>query len=113
MGLAGAALAYEFAHFLLTSPEMALIHPEQVEISGNRNVSRASILDIFRSDRGRSILRIPLGQRRQQLEAIPWVEQATVRRALPHAIQVEIVERSPIAFFRDGERYWRWSTCTA
>src|SRR5271155_2271404 len=34
--------------------------------------------------------------------ALPWVEQATGRRALPHAIQVEIVERTPIAFLRDG-----------
>jgi cell division protein FtsQ len=87
----------------MTSPEMALIHPEQVEIAGNRNVSRASILDIFRSDRGRSILRVPLSDRRRQIESIPWVEEATVRRALPHTLQVEIVERTPIAFFRDGD----------
>jgi cell division protein FtsQ len=102
MGLAAAALAYESAHFLLTSPEMWLIHADQVEVSGNRNVSRASVLEIFRADRNRSVLRIPLNERRQQLETIPWVEQATVRRALPHAIQVEIVERTPIAFLRNG-----------
>jgi cell division protein FtsQ len=81
---------------------MALIHPEQVELSGNRNVSRASVLDIFRADRGHSILGIPLAERRRQIESIPWVEQATVRRALPHTLQVEIVERTPIAFLRDG-----------
>ena len=60
------------------------------------------MLDIFRADRGRSVLRIPLDERRRQLESIPWVEQATVRRALPHTIQVEIVERTPIAFLREG-----------
>lgn len=81
---------------------MALIHPEQVEISGNRNVTRANVLDVFRSDRGQSILRTPLGERRRQIESIPWVEQATVRRALPHTIQIDIVERIPIAFLRDG-----------
>jgi cell division protein FtsQ len=102
MGLAGSALAYEFAHFLMTSPEMSLIHTEQVEISGNRNVSRESVLEIFRPDRGHSVLRVPLDERRRQLEAIPWLEHATVRRALPHAIQVDIVERTPIAFLRDG-----------
>ncbi len=31
-GMAGAGLAYAFGHFLLTSPEMSLIHPEQVEL---------------------------------------------------------------------------------
>jgi cell division protein FtsQ len=102
MGLAGAALAYESTHFLLTSPEMWLIHPDQVEISGNHNVSRASVLDIFRPDRNRSVLDIPLSERRRQIETIPWVEQATVRRALPRAIQVEIVERTPIAFLHNG-----------
>lgn len=101
-GLAGAGLAYGCAYFLLKSPEMALVHPEQVEISGNRNVSRANVLDVFRSDRGHSILRIPLGERRRQIESIPWVEQATVRRALPRTIQIDIVERVPIAFLRDG-----------
>jgi cell division protein FtsQ len=95
-------LAYGCAQFLLNSPEMALVHPEQVEISGNHNVSPANVLDIFRPDRGRSILRIPLSQRRRQIESIPWVEQATVRRALPHTIQVDIVERTPVAFLRDG-----------
>jgi cell division protein FtsQ len=101
-GIAGAGLAYGFTHFLLTSPEMSLLHPEQVELSGNSNVSRASVLDIFRADRGRSVLRIPLEERRRQLESIPWIEQAVVRRALPHTIQVEIIERTPIAFLRDG-----------
>ncbi len=102
VGIAGAGCAYGFAHFLLASPEMALLHPEQVELSGNSNVSRARVLDVFRADRGHSVLRIPLEERRRQLESIPWIEQATVRRALPHTIQVEIVERTPIAFLRDG-----------
>jgi cell division protein FtsQ len=101
-GIAGAGCAYGFAHFLLASPEMSLIHPEQVELTGNTNVTRARVLDIFRADRGHSVLRIPLDERRRQLESIPWIEQATVRRALPHTIQVEIVERTPIAFLRDG-----------
>ena len=34
-------------HFLLTSPEMALIHPEQVQITGNHNVQPRSVLGSF------------------------------------------------------------------
>ncbi len=101
-GAGGAWLAYEFAHFLLFSPLLALRHPEQVEIKNNRNVTRASVLEIFKADRGRSLLRIPLDERRRQLETIPWVESATVRRALPDNIEIEIVERTPIAFLRQG-----------
>jgi cell division protein FtsQ len=101
-GLAGAWLSFAAGRFLLTSPAMALLHPEQVELTGNHHVSRARVIEIFAADRGRSVLRIPLEHRRGQLEAIPWVEQATVRRALPNKIEVEIVERTPIAFLRQG-----------
>ena len=58
--------------------------------------------EIFRVDRGHSVLRIPLSERRRQIETLPWVEQAGVLRALPNTIKVEITERTPIAFLRDG-----------
>jgi cell division protein FtsQ len=102
VGLAGAWIAYDFGHFLLASPEMALIHPEQVGLSGNHYVTRASVLEIFAEDRGKSVLRIPLDRRRSEIESIPWVENATVQRALPNKIEVDISERTPIAFLRDG-----------
>jgi len=97
-----AGTIFAAADFLLTSPRMALANPSQVELSGNHFVSRASILEIFSADRGRSVMRIPLAKRRAQVEALPWVERATVRRALPNRIQVDVVERTPIAFLREG-----------
>lgn len=100
--LAGAWITYDLGHFLLTSPEMALIHPEQVGLVGNHYVTRASVLEIFAEDRGKSVLRIPLDRRRAEIESIPWVEHATVRRALPNKIEVDVTERTPIAFLRDG-----------
>jgi cell division protein FtsQ len=93
---------YEFGRFLLTAREMALVHPEQVALVGNHYVSRASVLEIFAADRGKSVLRIPLEERRRQIEAIPWVEHAMVRRALPNQIEAEISERTPVAFLREG-----------
>jgi cell division protein FtsQ len=106
-GLAGAWIAYNAGHFLFAAPEMALIHPEQVVVSGShgelpRYVSRATVVEIFAADRGKSILRVPIAQRRRQLESISWIEHATVRRALPNTIEVEITERTPIAFLRQG-----------
>ncbi|HTS11426.1 MAG TPA: FtsQ-type POTRA domain-containing protein [Candidatus Limnocylindrales bacterium] len=106
-GIAGAWLAYVAGHFLLTAPQMQLIHPEQVAISASGGgplhyVSRASVLEIFAADRGKSILRVPIDQRRSQLESLSWVEHAVVRRALPNGIEVEIAERVPVAFLRQG-----------
>lgn len=102
VGLAGAWIAYDLGHFLLASPEMALAHPEQVGLSGNHYVTRASVLEIFAEDRGKSVLRIPLDRRRGEIESIPWVEHATVRRLLPNRIAVDVTERTPVAFLRDG-----------
>jgi cell division protein FtsQ len=101
-GVAGVWIAYNGGRFLLAAPEMQLIHPEQVEISGTHFVPRANVLEIFAADRGKSILRIPIDQRRGQLESIAWVGHATVRRALPKTLQVEITERVPVAFLRQA-----------
>ena len=101
-GLAAAGMAYVVANFLLHSPAMLLVHPEQIHITGNRYVQPASVLGIFAADRNHSVLRIPLDERRRQIESLPWVEQATVRRALPNRVEIEITERTPIAFLRDG-----------
>jgi cell division protein FtsQ len=100
-GAAAAFAAYETAYFLYASPEMALIHPDQISLGGNHYVARAGVLEIFAADRGKSVLRIPLEERRRQIEALPWIEQATVRRALPNHLEVEIKERTPMAFVRE------------
>lgn len=99
---AGASVLYAVGDFLFTSPEMALASPGQVELSGTHYVTRASVLELFSPDRGRSVLRIPLASRRAEIEALPWVEHADVRRALPNHVEVEITERTPIAFLRQG-----------
>ncbi|HEV2421318.1 MAG TPA: FtsQ-type POTRA domain-containing protein [Candidatus Acidoferrales bacterium] len=102
IAVGGAGALFAVGEFLLISPTMALASPSQVDLTGNHFASRASILDIFSADRGKSVLRVPLAERRAQIEALPWVEHATVRRALPNRIEVEIVERTPVAFLRDG-----------
>ncbi len=48
----------------------------------------------------RSVVRVPLGERRKALESLPWVEHADVQRVLPNRIRVEITERTPVAFLR-------------
>ena len=99
---AAAGALFAAGDFLLTSPELVLASPSQVDLTGNHFVRRASVLEIFSVDRGRSVLRIPLARRRAELEALPWVERATVRRALPNRIEVDITERTPVAFLREG-----------
>jgi cell division protein FtsQ len=102
VGVMSAAVAVVAGRFLLYSPQVLLLKPEQVELTGNHIVSRQAVLDKFYRDRGRSVLRIPLGARRGALEELPWVESASVQRIFPNRIRVELTERTPIAFLRNG-----------
>jgi len=88
--------------FLLYSPQMLLRNAEQIDVSGNRIVSREAVLQQFLRDRNRSIVSIPLDKRRSELEQIPWVETASVQRILPNHLRVELTERTPIAFLKNG-----------
>jgi cell division protein FtsQ len=88
--------------YLLYSPQMLLLKPDQVEISGNNIVQRDEVLKLFVHDRGRSVVRIPLDTRRSQIEELSWVEEASVQRIMPNRVRVRIMERTPVAFFKNG-----------
>src|SRR6266705_497726 len=100
--VAGMTAAVYGTQFLLYSPSMLLLRPDQIELNGNRVVSREAVLQQFVHDRNRSILRVPLEARRSQLEQIPWVESASVQRILPNRLRIELTERTPVAFARNG-----------
>ncbi len=101
-GIATIALAATGVRFLLYSPRLMLLKPDQIDLTGNRFVPREAVLKQFLRDRNRSVLQIPLDKRRSELEQLPWVESATVQRILPNRIRVELAERTPIAFARNA-----------
>lgn len=88
--------------YLLYSPQMLLLKPDQIEVDGNHIVAREDIQKLFARDRNASVLKIPLDTRRREIEELPWVEEASVQRILPNRVRVLITERTPIAFFRNG-----------
>ena len=103
-GVAGVTLAVYGTQFLLYSPTMLLLKPDQIEVNGNRIVSREAVLQQFAQDRNRSVLRVPLDVRRSEIERISWVESASVQRILPNRLRVELTERTPVAFARNGNQ---------
>jgi cell division protein FtsQ len=91
---------YEAATYLLYSPGVVLLSAEQIEIRGNRFVPPDAISEKFSADLGRSVVRVPLTERREAIESLAWVEHAHVQRVMPNRIRVEITERTPVAFLR-------------
>jgi len=102
VGIAGISAVWTAGRFLLYGHPMLLVKPEQIEVNGNHIVSREAVLQQFVRDRGRSVLRVPLDSRRSALEEISWIESAMVQRILPNRIRVDLTERTPIAFLRNG-----------
>jgi len=101
-GAAVTVVTISGAKYLLYSPSMLLLKPEQIEVTGNHVVTREAVLRQFAQDRNRSVVRVPLDRRRSQLEQLPWVESATVLRILPNRLRIDLTERTPIAFARNG-----------
>ena len=100
VALAAGWLLYQAGHYFLYSPGVMLEREEQVETIGNRFATRDTIVEKFSADMGRSVVRVPLDERRKMLESLPWVERAAVQRVFPNRIRVEITERAPVAFLR-------------
>ena len=91
---------YVTAAYLLHSSAVILASGSQIDIRGSRFVPPDVVTEKFSADMGRSVVQVPLRERRKALESIPWVEQAEVQRVLPNRIRVEITERTPVAFLR-------------
>ncbi len=72
-----------------------------IETVGNERLSRAEMLGALRDDVGRNVFSLSLEAQKATLEALPWVERATVMRLLPDHLRASVVERSPIAFVRE------------
>jgi cell division protein FtsQ len=96
--------AFELRKYLARDGRFRIAGTGNIQATGLTEVSRAEMLPVFGEDIGRNFFFVPLGERRSQLEQIPWVERATVMRVLPDQIRVSVAERQPVAFVREGQQ---------
>jgi len=98
------ATVLAFRTSLERDPRFRITGAANIQATGLTEVNRSEMLPVFGEDIGRNIFFVPLDQRRKELEAIPWIEHATVMRMLPDQIRVNVVERTPVAFTRQGSQ---------
>ena len=70
---------------------------ERVDVRGSRFLSEGEVRELLGSAVGENILEVDIESLKSRLRASPWVADATVRRTLPDALQVDVVERVPLA----------------
>ena len=102
--LAGLTLRRLAEAYLERDARFRIAGARNIQATGLTEVSRAQLLPVFGEDIGRNVFFVPLSERRRELEAIPWIERATVMRLLPDQIRVQVVERQPVAFTRQGQQ---------
>jgi cell division protein FtsQ len=98
---AGVAALYHYGEH---SWRFRIESSDDIEIAGLQNVTRYQIMEVMGGDIGRNIFFVPLAERRQTLEKIPWVQSASVMRFVPNRLRIEIHERTPVAFARVGSK---------
>ncbi len=101
--LCTAAVAAAWVRYsVLHDARFVLSTSDDIQVEGNAHLTRAQVLGVFAADLERNIFRMPLAERRADLERLPWVEHATVMRLLPDHVRVLVTERTPVAFVRQG-----------
>ncbi|WP_162845956.1 cell division protein FtsQ/DivIB [Seongchinamella sediminis] len=76
---------------------------ERITVTGELEHTRtAAVQDMVYPALAGGFLGADLGRVQQQLEGLPWIRQASVRRVWPNALEIHVVEQLPIA--RWGEQ---------
>ena len=82
-----------------TDPRFAL---RSVDVSGMRRTTPEQILGAAAMERGANIWLMDIGGAVARIEQNPWVKSASVQRAWPNHVRIQVVERVPIARVRLG-----------
>ena len=73
---------------------------KKIEITGTKELSRESILNVVSAEKGRPIFEFDTIKIRENIESISWVERAEVKRILNGTINIIVFEKSPIALWK-------------
>ena len=84
--------------FILPGPAEAGEASPYFRTEGLFYTSEPQVQQVFTRDFGRSLYLCPIAERRRELLAIDWVQDASVSRIWPNRIVVRITERKPVAF---------------
>jgi len=99
-GLFVAVLA---AYALFQSPFFRLA---AVEVVGAESLSAADIAAWTGLEMGENLLELDMRAISEAIHSHPQVKEARVRRKLPAALRVELVERRPVAYLAAGDAFW-------
>jgi cell division protein FtsQ len=90
------------AMVVLRSSWLSVSH---VRVVGERQTPVAAIQRSVAAALHRPLINLDLGRLEQDVDALPWVQHATIRRSWPSTLLVSIAERAPVATVTAGGRF--------
>ena len=118
LGLAGAAVVLVLAGSGTarpTAPALAEIEHmidlagyglTQVSLTGHRLTSDSDVFDAIDLRNAPTMLSFDSRATRKRIEALPWVDKASIERVVPDRLEVHITERTAFAVWRLGAHHY-------
>jgi cell division protein FtsQ len=78
----------------------------QVSITGYRFTADGDIYEAIDLEHARTFLSFDSRAAQRRIEALPWVDTASIERILPDRLEVRITERTPIAVWQRAEGFF-------
>lgn len=74
----------------------------EIQIAGRHRADPSAVAKILDIAPDTPLLAIDSDALHAELERLPWIEEAEIRRILPDIVQVRLVERQPLALWQKG-----------
>ncbi|WP_246333414.1 cell division protein FtsQ/DivIB [Aureimonas mangrovi] len=75
---------------------------DRVDVSGNSETSQIDILQTLYMTGAQTVAGLDVEATREAIEAMPWIDQASITKVYPDRVAVEVVERAPYAVWQRG-----------
>lgn len=83
----------------------AALHVSRIEVSGRDMTTESALMQALGVKVGDDMLGFSVEEARKRIDALAFVERATVERRLPGTIVVRLVERRPFAVWQNQGRF--------
>jgi len=100
MILGAGLLAIIVAVLVALSP---VLDVDRISVAGAAMTPSPEIVQASGIAEGDAMVRLDVDEATRALEALPWVDEAIVRRDFPSGVRIEITERLPIGILRFGQ----------
>lgn len=75
---------------------------DKIDVSGNGETSEIDVLQTLWATGSQSLPSLDPETARAALEAMPWIDQASVSKTYPDRVEIKLVERAPFAVWQKG-----------